>query len=102
MTPETVTTILWVYIVLLLVGGLMGLLKAKSKISLFTSAGFAALLALCATGVLKNPYSPVAIVVVLLIFFGSRFAKTKKFMPGGLMTVLSAAMLAVLLAALRN
>ena len=38
--------VLWIYIVLLLVGGLIGFLKAKSKVSLITSAVFAALLIL--------------------------------------------------------
>jgi uncharacterized membrane protein (UPF0136 family) len=39
-------TVLWVYIVLLLVGGLIGFFKAKSKVSLITSAVFAAVLVL--------------------------------------------------------
>ncbi len=39
-------TVLWVYIILLLVGGLIGFLKAKSKVSLVTSAVFAAVLVL--------------------------------------------------------
>ena len=38
--------VLWVYIVLLLVGGFIGFFKAKSKVSLITSAVFAALLIL--------------------------------------------------------
>ena len=37
-------TVLWVYIVFLLVGGLMGFLKAGSKVSLVTSAVAAAAL----------------------------------------------------------
>jgi len=40
--------VLWIYIVLLLVGGLIGFLKAGSKVSLITSAGFAAALAVAA------------------------------------------------------
>jgi len=43
--------VLWIYIVLLVVGGLIGFLKAKSKVSLIMSAIFAALLAMCASGV---------------------------------------------------
>lgn len=90
-------TILWVYIVLLLAGGLMGFIKAKSKVSLITSALFAALLALCATGVIKPFYIADILVGLLLVVFGIRFAKGKKFMPSGLMLGLSAAMLAALL-----
>ena len=37
---------LWIYVTLLLAGGTVGLIKAGSKISLVTSALFAALLAL--------------------------------------------------------
>ena len=45
MKPET---ILWIYIVLLVLGGLIGFLKAKSKISLITSVAFAIVLGICA------------------------------------------------------
>ena len=45
MNPHTV---LWIYIVLLLVGGLIGFLKAGSKVSLITSAVSAAALVLTA------------------------------------------------------
>ncbi len=89
--------ILWVYIVLLLAGGLMGFLKAGSKISLITSAIFAAALASCAVFLIPfDPYAPI-LVGILVVVFGIRFAKGKKFMPSGLMLALSAIMLAVLL-----
>jgi len=55
------------------------------------------LLALCATGVIKPFYIADILVGMLLVVFGMRFAKGKKFMPSGLMLGLSAAMLAVLL-----
>jgi len=45
MSPNTV---LWIYIVLLLVGGMIGFFKAGSKVSLITSAVCAALLVLTA------------------------------------------------------
>ena len=35
-------TVLWVYIVLLLIGGLIGFFKGKSKVSLIMSSAFAA------------------------------------------------------------
>lgn len=88
--------VLWVYIVLLLAGGVMGLVKAGSKISLITSAIFALLLALCALGIIPF-YLADVLVGLLLVVFGIRFAKGKKFMPSGLMLGLSAAVLAVLL-----
>jgi uncharacterized membrane protein (UPF0136 family) len=40
------STVLWIYIVLLLVGGLIGFFKAKSKVSLISSSVFAAVLVL--------------------------------------------------------
>jgi uncharacterized membrane protein (UPF0136 family) len=86
-------TILWVYIVLLLVGGLIGFLKAGSKISLITSAVSAALLILTALpGVFTNAFRrnmADVIMAVLLVVFAIRLTKTKKFMPSGLMLVLT-------------
>jgi uncharacterized membrane protein (UPF0136 family) len=89
--------VLWVYIVLLLIGGTMGLIKAGSKVSLITSALFAVLLALCALGIIRPFYTADIFVGLLLVVFGIRFAKGRKFMPSGLMLALSAVMLAVLL-----
>jgi uncharacterized membrane protein (UPF0136 family) len=97
MTPTASVIILWVYIVLLLAGGLMGFVKAKSKISLITSALFGVLLALCALAIIKPFYIADILVALLLVVFGIRFAKGKKFMPSGLMLALSAAVLAALL-----
>jgi len=89
MKPET---ILWIYIVLLVIGGLIGFLKAKSKISLITSVAFAIVLSICALE--RFPRSVNAsiewgILSFLAFFFLIRFLKTKKFMPGGLMTLLT-------------
>jgi uncharacterized membrane protein (UPF0136 family) len=89
--------VLWVYIVLLLAGGVMGLVKAGSKISLITSATFAVLLALCALGIIRPFYVADVLVGLLVVVFGMRFAKGRKFMPSGLMLGLSAVVLAVLL-----
>ena len=88
-------TILWIYIVLLVAGGLMGYLKAKSQMSLLTSLGFGALLALCALRVIADPIVADVILVVLLLFFGSRVIKTKKFMPMGMMTLATVLALAL-------
>lgn len=89
--------VLWVYIVLLLIGGTMGLIKAGSKVSLITSAIFAALLALCATAVIRPFYLADVFLALLVIVFGIRFAKGRKFIPSGLMLVLSVIVLTVLL-----
>jgi uncharacterized membrane protein (UPF0136 family) len=97
MTPNIRVTVLWIYIVLLLAGGVMGFVKAGSKISLITSAIFALLLALCVRGIITPFYVADVLVALLLVVFGMRLAKTKKFMPSGMMVALSAVVLAVLL-----
>ncbi|HEY5232630.1 MAG TPA: TMEM14 family protein [Verrucomicrobiae bacterium] len=92
--------ILWVYIVLLLVGGLIGFLKAKSKVSLVSSAVFAALLILTALRGVFQPGFALGLanvtLVVLLLVFAVRLAKTKKFMPSGLILAATVVVLALL------
>ena len=88
-------TVLWIYIVLLVIGGLIGFLKAKSKVSLIMSVTFAALLALCAVGAVFKPYMADIFLAALLVVFGMRLAKTKKFMPSGMMLVLTVVALAI-------
>lgn len=87
-------TILWIYIVLLVAGGVMGLVKGKSKISLIMSLAFALLLTLCALNVWPYVYS-LYILAFLLAFFGWRLLKSKKFMPNGLMVLLTILALAL-------
>lgn len=89
------TTILWIYIVLLIVGGLIGFLKAKSKVSLYMSCGFAAALILCALGIIFKYYVADILLAVLLVVFAVRLAKTKKFMPAGLMVAATVVTLAL-------
>ena len=87
--------ILWIYIVLLVVGGLIGFLKAGSKVSLIMSVSFAAALSLCAARVIFQPYMADIFLAVLLVVFGWRLTKTRKFMPSGLMLILTVAALAL-------
>jgi len=88
-------TVLWIYIVLLVIGGLIGFLKAKSQVSLIMSVVFAALLALCAAGVVFQHYMADIFLAALLVVFAIRLAKTKKFMPSGLMLILTIVALAL-------
>ncbi len=91
------SAILWVYILLLILGGLMGFLKAKSKVSLIMSVAFAAGLSLCAGNVIGKPlFLAVILLTALFVVFGIRLAKTKKFMPAGLMLILSVVTLVLL------
>jgi uncharacterized membrane protein (UPF0136 family) len=89
--------ILWIYIALLVVGGLIGFLKGKSKISLNMSVGFAAALAICnIPGLLGDNLAKNAanvLLILLLVVFGMRLAKTRKFMPAGMMLIVTLAAL---------
>ena len=87
--------VLWIYIALLLVGGLFGFFKGKSKVSLIMSATFAAALILCAIGVIFQPNVADILMAVLLVVFAMRLAKTKKFMPAGMMLVVTVVALAL-------
>lgn len=86
--------VLWVYIVLLEVGGLIGFLKAGSKASLIASSIFALPLILAALGIVPAVVAEV-VLGILLVYMGMKFAKSKKFMPSGLMAILSAIALAL-------
>ena len=92
-------TVLWIYIILLLVGGLIGFFKAGSKVSLISSAVAAAALVLTAIHGLFVPAfgSLLAdmVMAALLVVFAIRLAKTKKFMPSGLMLVITILALAL-------
>jgi uncharacterized membrane protein (UPF0136 family) len=91
--------VLWVYIILLLVGGLIGFFKAKSRVSLITSAVFAALLVLAAIpGIFDRRFAfqlTNILLAVLLVVFAVRLSQSKKFMPSGLMLVLTIVALAL-------
>jgi uncharacterized membrane protein (UPF0136 family) len=92
MSPDN---ILWIYIILLVVGGLIGFLKAKSKVSLIMSAAFAVALSLCAAHIVFQYYMADILLALLIVVFAMRVVKTKKFMPGGLMLVITIVALAL-------
>ena len=80
--------VLWIYIVLLIAGGLVGYLKAGSKASIIASSAFAVPLVLAALGIVPAVVADV-VLGILLAYMGMKFAKSKKFMPSGLMAILS-------------
>src|SRR5215475_7081764 len=89
------TRVLWIYIILLVIGGMIGFFKGKSPVSLIMSVAFAAALSLCAAGIIFQPYVADILLAALLVVFAMRLAKTKKFMPAGLMLVITIAALAL-------
>jgi uncharacterized membrane protein (UPF0136 family) len=86
--------VLSVYIVLLVVGGLIGLIKAGSKVSLVTSLVSAAALGYCTQRRLIYPAA--GVVLALVAVFTIRYNKSRKFMPAGMLVVLSSATLVAL------
>ena len=92
MTPGIV---LWIYIVLLVAGGVMGFVKAGSKPSLIASTVFAAALVLCQLQILRPAWVVDLLLGLLVVVFIMRLVKTKKFMPAGLMVILTVACLAL-------
>ncbi len=92
MSPDK---ILWIYIILLVIGGLIGFFKGKSQVSLIMSVAFAAALSLCAAGIIFKPYVADILLAALLVVFAMRLVKTKKFMPAGLMLIITIVALAL-------
>ncbi|MEH2299274.1 MAG: TMEM14 family protein [Nostoc sp.] len=88
------------YGVLAIVGGIIGYIQAKSKVSLLSGSISGLLLILAAyfqlQGQTWGSILAVLITTVLVVVFGFRLAKTRKFMPAGLMTILGILALAVM------
>jgi uncharacterized membrane protein (UPF0136 family) len=79
-----------IYGVMLIPGGVMGFLKAHSKMSLITGAVSGLIVLLSCKINSKSSYLYVsAISLVLAGFFSYRFAHSHAFMPAGLMLILS-------------
>ena len=96
-----------IYAVLLAVGGVIGYTKAGSRPSLIagSASAVAALIALVVS--FQNSGWGMGlgalIAILLAVFFGYRFAvKTRKFMPAGLLAVVSVIVLAVTILTLRG
>jgi len=98
---ETVATIVWIYGSLVLVGGVMGWVKAKSVPSLVSGLAFGAALIFVGYGIkLGHRNDVIAAMVIaglLAVIMGARFARSKKFMPAGLVAILSVAVVVALL-----
>ena len=92
--------VFWSYVVLLLIGGLIGFFKGHSKVSLITSAAAAAVLILTRLpGVFQHTFArdlSNVVMAVLLVVFAIRLAKTKRFLPSGFLLLLTVVVLALL------
>ena len=87
------TWLILVYALLVGVGGILGYAKARSQPSLISGLVSGAALAIAWIISLQNPTNGFALATFLalglLIVFAIRFRKTRKFMPAGLMAILS-------------
>ena len=106
LSPIVGQIILGIYAVLLAVGGVIGFAKAGSKPSLIAGLASAvgALLALILS--LQNRTLGMGLAcllaILLFVFFGYRYAaKTRKFMPAGLLSVVSLVVLVISILALQ-
>lgn len=104
MDPVVGQIALGVYALLLAVGGVMGFVKARSQASLKAGLLSAIIASVCAGWSIRDPGTGfglgIVLALVLLSLFAPRFAKSRKFMPAGLLCVASlvvAALLALLL-----
>ncbi|MEY3274908.1 MAG: Transrane protein [Verrucomicrobiota bacterium] len=87
-----ISALLWVYVGLLLAGGLLGFIKAGSKASLLSSLGSAVPLVLVSFGVLPLLAAQV-VMGFLIVVFAVRWSKTGRPMPGAPMILLTLATL---------
>ena len=98
MNPGIIAAI--AYGVLAIVGGVIGYVQAQSKVSLISGSISGLLLIISGVSQLQGQawglILATAVTALLVIVFAVRLAKTRKFMPAGLMSLLGLAALAVM------
>ena len=96
------------YGLLILIGGIIGHIKAGSNASLVMGIVFGLLLLLSSGGMFskkyfkKSIYSALILTLILDAFFTYRFLATMKFMPPGLLALVSLGVMASLITYLRR
>jgi uncharacterized membrane protein (UPF0136 family) len=85
--------IVLIYGILVIIGGVMGYVKAKSRASITMGSISGILLVVCGVlmmrGMAFGVYAALVISIFLGVILSFRFKGSRKFMPGGLMVVLS-------------
>lgn len=103
---KATATTLYLYGLLLLVGGAIGHIKAHSTPSLVAGTCFGAAMLLCAYAISKGKmiaqYVALALTFFLDGFFTYRFAKSLQFLPSGLMSLTSLIVLIVIALKIRK
>jgi uncharacterized membrane protein (UPF0136 family) len=97
---------IWVYGVIMILGGIMGYVKVGSKASLLSGVGFGLGLLACGYGAWCGSGNSVAaaeiIALLLVVLFAIRYAKKRRFMPAGMLAVLSVVAVVVFWLALKK
>jgi uncharacterized membrane protein (UPF0136 family) len=103
---KVTATIVFAYALLILLGGLIGHVKAGSYASLISGITFGAALLLCAYAMAKGKILGQYLALILTLFldgfFTFRFAKTLHFVPAGMMSLFSLAVLIVIALKIRR
>lgn len=98
---KKLSLLVFVYGVLILIGGIIGHIKAGSRASLIMGGAMSLLLFLAGFGMYKEKkvgyYSSVVLLFILDAFFTYRLTLTHKFFPAGFMSLLSLVVLVALL-----
>lgn len=91
-----------IYALMILGGGIVGFAKAHSWPSIIMGTIAAILLLCCALGMFKESvlgyFASTGIAFLLSVFFTYRFLQAFKFMPAGLMSIVSIAVFIILVA----
>jgi len=97
---------IWIYGVIMILGGIMGFVKVGSKASLISGVGMGLGLIASGYGVSRGSYDSLVVAEViaalLVVIFAIRFAKTRRIMPVGMLAILSLAAAVVFGAALKK
>lgn len=92
---QTTAMEIWVYGAIMILGGIMGYLKVGSKASLLSGVGMGLALLASGYGVWQGSRDSLIVSVViaalLVALFAIRLAKTRRFMPLGMLAILSLA-----------
>ena len=97
---------IWVYGALMILGGIMGFVKVHSKASLLSGVGLGLGLLASGYGVWRGSADCLIVAMViaalLLVLFAFRYVKTRRFMPAGVLAILSLAAVVIFGLALKK
>lgn len=97
---------IWIYGALMILGGIMGFVKVRSKASLLSGVGLGLGLLASGYGVWRGSTNSLVVAVViaalLLVLFAVRYVKTRRFMPSGMLAILSLAAVVIFGMALKK